>query len=217
MSEDVKALDHLRDVMDRLRSPGGCPWDAEQSHSSLLTYLLEESYEFIDAVERDDRDAMVEELGDLLLQVFFHARIGQERSDRKFDIDEVANQVAAKLISRHPHVFGDLTVNSSDEVLENWERIKNEEKQRRDIFDGVPLGQPALSLAAKVVLRAKKNGREIPMTVKDMDPTEQNLEVDEYGEALLQLVSLGVAKGLDPEDALRSATRRYMDSMDRRI
>lgn len=217
MSEDVKALDHLRDVMDRLRSPGGCPWDAEQSHSSLLTYLLEESYEFIDAVERDDRDAMVEELGDLLLQVFFHARIGQERSDRKFDIDEVANQVAAKLISRHPHVFGDLKVNSSGEVLENWERIKNEEKQRRDIFDGVPLGQPALSLAAKVVLRAKKNGREIPMTVKDMDPAEQNLEVDEYGEALLQLVSLGVAKGLDPEGALRSATRRYMDSVDRRI
>lgn len=217
MSEDVKALDHLRDVMDRLRSPGGCPWDAEQSHSSLLTYLLEESYEFIDAVERDDRDAMVEELGDLLLQVFFHARIGQERSDRKFDIDEVANQVAAKLISRHPHVFGDLKVNSSGEVLENWERIKNEEKQRRDIFDGVPLGQPALSLAAKVVLRAKKNGREIPMTVKDMDSAEQNLEVDEYGEALLQLVSLGVAKGLDPEDALRSATRRYMDSVDRRI
>ena len=217
MSEDVKALDHLRDVMDRLRSPGGCPWDAEQSHSSLLTYLLEESYEFIDAVERDDRDAMVEELGDLLLQVFFHARIGQERSDRKFDIDEVANQVAAKLISRHPHVFGDLKVNSSGEVLENWERIKNEEKQRKDIFDGVPLGQPALSLAAKVVLRAKKNGREIPMTVKDMDPAEQNLEVDEYGEALLQLVSLGVAKGLNPEDALRSATRRYMDSVDRRI
>lgn len=217
MSEDVKPLDHLRQVMDRLRSPQGCPWDGEQSHSTLLTYLLEESYEFIDAVERDDRDAMVEELGDLLLQVFFHARIGQERSDRPFDVDEVANQVATKLISRHPHVFGDLEVNSSGEVLANWERIKNEEKKRTDIFDGVPLGQPALSLAAKVMLRAKKNGRQIPTSVRDEVDSAQTLDNDQLGDALLRLVSLGVATGLDPEDALRGATKRYMDSVDRRI
>ncbi|MFM7462564.1 MAG: MazG family protein, partial [Actinomycetota bacterium] len=191
MSEDVKALDHLRQVMDRLRSPGGCPWDGEQSHSSLLTYLLEESYEFIDAVERDDRDAMVEELGDLLLQVFFHARIGQERSDRPFDVDEVANQVATKLITRHPHVFGDLKVDSSGEVVANWERIKNEEKKRTDIFDGVPLGQPALSLAAKVLLRARKNGRELPEKVSDELAASQALDKDELGDALFRLISLG--------------------------
>ena len=216
MSEDVKALDHLREVMDRLRSPGGCPWDGEQSHSSLLTYLLEESYEFIDAVERDDRDAMVEELGDILLQVFFHSRIGQERSDRPFDVDEVANQVAAKLISRHPHVFGDIKVSSSGEVLANWERIKNEEKKRTDIFDGVPLGQPALSLAAKVLLRAKKNDRELPQGGRGITDSK-TLDQDQFGDALLQLISLGVLRGLDPEDSLRTATKRYMDSLDRRI
>jgi len=210
MEEAADPLDQLRKVMDRLRSPGGCPWDGEQSHQSLLTYLLEESYEFIDAIERDDRDAMVEELGDLLLQVFFHARIGEERASAPFDIDEVADVVAKKLVSRHPHVFADVKLETSAEVLENWEKIKNKEKQRSDIFDGVPLGQPALPLAAKVVLRAKKNGRPLPTAAESANNQE-------IGQALLSLITSAVNDGIDPEEALRAATKRYMDSIDRTV
>lgn len=204
-------LTHLREVMDRLRSPGGCPWDREQDHRSLLRYLIEEAYEFIDAVERDDRDEMVEELGDLLLQVYFHARIGQERSSDPFDLDEVAQRVAAKLINRHPHVFSEdpaARLETSDQVLGNWERIKNDEKSRRDIFDGVPTGQPALTLATKYLQRAIKNSKPLPVV---------NIESEEIGEALLALVRRAVEQGIDPETELRSAILKYAASIDRRI
>ena len=144
-------------IMDQLRSPGGCPWDAEQTHESLLKYLLEESYEYIESVEKDDRVHMREELGDLLLQVYFHARIAEEHPSDPFSIDDVAKGIADKLISRHPHVFSNVKVESSDDVLENWERIKNAEKGRTTVHDGVPIGQPALPLATKLVYRAKKN------------------------------------------------------------
>lgn len=204
-------LTHLREVMDRLRSPGGCPWDREQDHRSLLLYLIEEAYEFIDAVERDDRDEMVEELGDLLLQVYFHARIGQERSGNPFDLDEVAQRVAAKLISRHPHVFSDdpaHRLETSDQVLGNWERIKNVEKSRAEIFDGVPTGQPALTLATKYLQRAMKNSRALP---------SGSVESDDLGEALLAIVRRAVEAGIDPETELRRATLQYAASLDRRI
>lgn len=203
-------LKELREVMDRLRSPGGCPWDGEQDHRSLLRYLIEEAYEFIDAVERDDRDEMVEELGDLLLQVFFHARIGEERGDHPFDLDEIATRVAKKLISRHPHVFsGDPAdrVESSAQVLGNWERIKNKEKAREDIFDGVPTGQPALTLATKYLQRAMKNARPLPSEGDSAD----------LGHALLAIVRLAVEQGIDPERELRRATLDYASSIDRRI
>ena len=209
MSSDP--LTHLREVMDRLRSPGGCPWDREQDHRSLLRYLIEEAYEFIDAVERDDREEMVEELGDLLLQVYFHARIGQERSSDPFDLDEVAERVATKLISRHPHVFSDdpsERLETSDQVLGNWERIKNEEKSRADIFDGVPTGQPALTLATKYLQRAMKNARALPFG---------NDSSDDIGDALLAIIRRAVEAGIDPETELRKATFRYAASIDRRI
>ncbi len=114
----------LVEVMDRLRSPGGCPWDAEQTHQSLIKYLLEESYEFIDAIETDDRAGMREELGDVLLQVYFHSRIAQDHPTDPFTIDDVAGAIADKLISRHPHVFENLEVSGTDEIIENWEAIK---------------------------------------------------------------------------------------------
>ena len=139
--------------MDKLRSPGGCPWDAEQTHESLLKYLLEESYEFIDAVEKGDRVEMREELGDVLLQVFFHARMAEEAGEQSFGIEDVAQGVADKLIRRHPHVFGDVVATSSAEVLENWEAIKREEKGRTSATDGVPMGQPALPLVGKAGCR----------------------------------------------------------------
>jgi len=204
-------LIRLVEVMDRLRSPGGCPWDAEQTHESLLKYQLEESYEYIEAVEKGDRADMREELGDLLLQVYFHSRIAQEDSNEPFNIDDVAKGVADKLISRHLHVFGDTKVSSSQEVHANWERIKNEEKGRTEFDEGVPLNQPALSLAAKLILRAEKNGLKSP---EPLAPTKNSLEDESsLGDALLALISWAVKADLDPEAALRKAALRYRDSI----
>ena len=145
----------LKEVMHRLRSPGGCPWDAEQTHESLLKYLLEESYEYSEAVIENDRAAMREELGDVLLQVYFHAAIAAEDKDDPFTVEDVAAGIADKLIRRHPHVFTDSEV-TFDDVLENWEKQKREEKGRTSATDGVPLAQPAMALAAKLIYRAEK-------------------------------------------------------------
>ena len=194
--------------MDRLRSPGGCPWDAEQTHESLLKYLLEESYEFIDAVEKGNRVEMREELGDVLLQVFFHARMAEESNEEPFSIEDVAEGVADKLIRRHPHVFGDAKVSGSEEVLENWEAIKKEEKGRTSAIDGVPLGQPALPLAAKLLYRAEKYGYKIPTQT----PIEigGNLSEIEAGRILLGIIDDMQKTGIDPEAALRAATKEYL-------
>ena len=195
----------LREVMDKLRSPGGCPWDAEQTHQSLLKYLLEESYEFIESVENNDRQDMQEELGDLLLQVYFHSRMAEEDANQPFNIEDVAKSVADKLIRRHPHVFAGATVDNSQNVLENWEKQKALEKGRSSIIDGVPLAQPALPLAAKVVYRINKLNYSLPISqpIKLNDQTNQ----DQFGEILLGLIAQAVEKGLDPEAALRGATK----------
>ena len=161
MVDPASQLQHLREVMDRLRSPGGCPWDAEQTHESLLKYLLEESYEFIEAVEDGNRQEMREELGDVLLQVFFHARMAEEHPSDPFNVEDVAKGVAEKLIRRHPHVFSDVKVSGSAEVLENWEAQKAAEKGRTSAVEGVPLSQPALALATKLIYRAQKYGHKI--------------------------------------------------------
>ena len=195
----------LREVMDKLRSPGGCPWDAEQTHQSLLKYLLEESYEFIESVENNDRQDMQEELGDLLLQVYFHSRMAEEDANQPFNIEDVAKSVADKLIRRHPHVFAGTKVDNSQDVLENWEKQKALEKGRSSIIDGVPLAQPALPLAAKVVYRINKLNYSLPISqpIKLNDQTNQ----DQFGEILLGLIAQAVEKGLDPEAALRGATK----------
>jgi XTP/dITP diphosphohydrolase len=191
--------------MDKLRSPGGCPWDAEQTHQSLLKYLLEESYEFIESVEHNDRQDMQEELGDLLLQVYFHSRMAEEDANQPFNIEDVAKSVADKLIRRHPHVFAGTKVDNSQDVLENWEKQKALEKGRSSIIDGVPLAQPALPLAAKVVYRINKLNYSLPISqpIKLNDQTNQ----DQFGEILLGLIAQAVEKGLDPEAALRGATK----------
>ena len=195
----------LREVMDKLRSPGGCPWDSEQTHQSLLKYLLEESYEFIESVENNDRQDMQEELGDLLLQVYFHSRMAEEDTNQPFNIEDVAKSVADKLIRRHPHVFAGTKVDNSQDVLENWEKQKALEKGRSSIIDGVPLAQPALPLAAKVVYRINKLNYSLPISqpLKLSDQTNQ----DQFGEILLGLIAQAVEKGLDPEAALRGATK----------
>ena len=198
-------LIRLREVMDKLRSPGGCPWDGEQTHESLLKYLLEESYEFIESVENSDRQAMQEELGDLLLQVYFHSRMAEEDLTQPFDIEDVAKSVADKLIRRHPHVFAGVSVNSSKDVLENWEKQKVSEKGRTSAIDGVPLAQPALPLATKVIYRLNKLNYDVPISEPISLPNE--ITQDQFGEILLGLISQAVEKGLDPEAALRSATK----------
>jgi XTP/dITP diphosphohydrolase len=194
--------------MDKLRSPGGCPWDAEQDHSSLLKYLLEESYEFIESVENNDRDAMQEELGDLLLQVYFHSRMAEEDAKQPFNIEDVAKSVADKLIRRHPHVFAGEIVDSSADVLENWEKQKASEKGRTSAIDGVPLAQPALPLATKVLYRLKKLNYDLavsePIKLKD------DVDQDQFGQILLGLITQAVDKGLDPEAALRQATKELI-------
>lgn len=204
-------LIRLVEVMDRLRSPGGCPWDAEQTHESLIKYQIEESYEFIEAVEKGDRADMQEELGDLLLQVYFHARIAQEHPTDPFTLDDVARTVADKLISRHPHVFGDTKVSSSDEVLENWEKIKNVEKGRTEFDAGVPIGQPALPLAAKLILRAEKN--DLPTPQKSQPEVADADKESALGSALLSLISWAISEDIDPESALRKAALKYRDSI----
>ena len=204
-------LIRLAEVMNTLRSPGGCPWDAEQTHESLLKYLLEESYEFVESIETGNRADMREELGDILLQVYFHSRIAEEHESEPFNVDDVAKAVADKLISRHPHVFSDVKVDSSSDVLENWERIKREEKGRTSAHDGVPIGQPALSLATKLVYRAQKNKLSTPKHPnREIAPDEEAL-----GRELLSLISWAVENQLDPEVALRKAALEFRDDITR--
>lgn len=190
------------EVMDRLRSPGGCPWDAEQTHRSLAKYLLEETYETLEAIETDDLALLREELGDLLLQVLFHSRLAEELPPgQRFSIDDVAGDLVTKLVHRHPHVFGDVTVSGVDELNANWERLKAAEKGRTSIVEGVPMSQPALALAAKLVSRAQRAGVDGPSAG------------DGFGDRLLALVREAVAAGVDPEFALRETARAYRTAL----
>jgi XTP/dITP diphosphohydrolase len=191
--------------MDKLRSPGGCPWDAEQDHNTLLKYLLEESYEFIEAVEDKDRSAMQEELGDLLLQVFFHSRIAEEDQNSPFDIEDVARSIADKLERRHPHVFGDTRVKDSDEVLENWEKQKATEKGRTSAIEGIPLAQPALLLVTKLLYRSEK--LDFQVEIEKEIQINKNINADQFGKLLLGIIAQAVELGIDPEAALRSAAK----------
>lgn len=191
-------------VMDRLRSPGGCPWDAQQTHASLVPYLLEETYEVLEALETGDDAGLREELGDLLLQVVFHARLAQERPEGPWSVDDVARGITAKLVRRHPHVFGD-TASAADaptaaHVEANWELLKAAEKQRTSLTDGIPLAQPALALVAKLHSRVRKAGLDVPLPTGLAGVTTDRL--------LAMAVEMQEA-GLDPEAELRAAGRAY--------
>ena len=199
----------LLEVMDRLRSPGGCPWDAEQTHQSLIKYLLEESYEFVDSVDENDREAMREELGDILLQVYFHSRIAQEHPTDPFSIEDVASGIADKLIRRHPHVFGDVEAKSSEEVKQNWEELKRAEKGRNSATDGVALAQPALPLITKLIYRAEKNGIKLDLPTADIDNEVQ------IGDTLVAAVVAAIKQGIEPEDLLRSRAREIFEEIRR--
>jgi XTP/dITP diphosphohydrolase len=201
-------------IMDRLRSPGGCPWDAQQTHSSLVSYLIEETYEAVEAIEAGDSAGMCEELGDLLLQVVFHARIAAEDPRQPWNIDDVAAGISSKLMARHPHVFGDVVADTAEEVAANWASLKVTEKARDSVLDGIPAGLPALVLAEKMTHRAAAAG-----VVPGAGPTAALLAAesampagttfDGFGELLLALVIRGQGLGLDAEAALRHATRAH--------
>ena len=199
-------LQRLVEVMDRLRSPGGCAWDAEQTHESLIKYLLEESYEFIDAIETDDRAGMREELGDVLLQVYFHSRIAQDHPTDPFSIEDVARAIADKLISRHPHVFDNLAVSGTEEIIENWEAIKAREKGRTSAIDGIAMAQPALPLVAKILYRAEKYKVDL-----DVNSYSSNTATEKsVGEALASVIAWAHENGIDPENALRAQAREMI-------
>jgi XTP/dITP diphosphohydrolase len=227
---------HLLDlvsIMDTLRV--SCPWDREQTHSSLLRYLLEEAYEAAETIEAGDLAALREEIGDVMLQAFFHARIAAERpaADGGFTIDDVADTLAAKLVRRHPHVFGSVSVSSAADVNANWEEIKQAERAAKaamsassgssgglaagdpavpSVLDGVPFGQPALSLAAQLQRRAERAGIAVPAaSAGGADAAE--LTGERAGDALMALVARVREAGLDPELELRAAARRFADSV----
>jgi XTP/dITP diphosphohydrolase len=197
----------LVEVMDRLRRE--CPWDREQTHESLVRYLVEESYETVEAIESGDREHLLEELGDLLLQVMFHARVSSEDPDQPFGIDDVAAGIVDKLVRRHPHVFGDVDASDAAAVEANWETIKAAEKSRESAVDGIPLGLPALSLAMKVVDRAARGSVELSVPV----PAESAYSAETLGEVLFALVAAAHAAGLDPEQALRQRVRAEIDAV----
>lgn len=188
-------------VMHRLRSPGGCPWDAEQTHDSLRQYLVEETFELLEAIEDGDRAAMREELGDVLLQVLFHARVAAEDADDPFDVDAVAAELVAKLVGRHPHVFegNDPAVHDATSQQHRWEELKQAEKQRESSVDGVAMGQPAVALAAKLVQRTTRAGFPV-----DLLP-----EGDDTGTTLFAVTALSKLAGEDPETELRQVCRRF--------
>ena len=203
------ALLDLVATMDRLRSPGGCPWDAEQTHESLTTYLLEETYETLEAIETGDRHHLREELGDLLLQVVFHSRIAEEHPEDAWSVDDVASDIVAKLVRRHPHVFGGdgpdrHGVATAADVEAGWHARKAAEKGRESAVEGVPTALPALALAAKLMHRAASHGVVVP-------PGDD----DGLGSRLMELVAAAQADGLDAEAELRAAARRFSDRVRR--
>ncbi|GGS82911.1 nucleoside triphosphate pyrophosphohydrolase [Streptomyces griseoviridis] len=190
----------LVQVMDRIRVE--CPWSSRRTHEGLAKYAIEEAYELVEAIEDGDRDELREELGDVLLQVVFHARIAEEDPEAPFSVDDVAGTIVAKLIHRHPHVFGDATATTPEEVRAHWLRTKQAEKQRTSVTEGVPLGQPGLALAAKLASRVRTAGLDVPL------PRGEGL-----GYELLALAVRAEADGVDPEAALRAAARAYRDAI----
>ncbi|MFD6657122.1 MULTISPECIES: nucleoside triphosphate pyrophosphohydrolase [unclassified Streptomyces] len=190
----------LVQVMDRIRR--SCPWTSQKTHRGLAKYAIEEAYELVEAIEDGDRTELREELGDVLLQVVFHARIAEEDPEEPFAIDDVAGGLVEKLIHRHPHVFGDETAETPEDVHAHWLRTKAIEKQRTSVTEGVPLGQPGLALAAKLASRVRTAELDVPL------PTGDSIGYD-----LLALAVAAEANGADPEAALRAAARAYRDAI----
>jgi tetrapyrrole methylase family protein/MazG family protein len=217
MLDNVRAFEGLRAVVARLRAPdGGCPWDLEQTHETLRRYLVEEAYEALDALDEGEPKRLAEELGDLMMQVLLHAQIAEDEGT--FAIEDVIASIASKLIRRHPHVFGDLQVEGSADVLRNWETLKKDERgDEGRLLDHVPKALPALAQAQSVQSRAAKAGL-APETmdteaalaaVRSLSGSGASPSAEQLGEALMSIVAVAAERGLDAEDALRLAIQRY--------
>ncbi|MBI1921113.1 MAG: nucleoside triphosphate pyrophosphohydrolase [Geobacter sp.] len=223
MSGENIGFDHLMNLMRKLRAPSGCPWDAEQTHESLKRYLLEETYEVFEAIDKNDPELLKEELGDLLLQPVFHAAIAEERG--AFTMDEVLKTICDKLVRRHPHVFGEQKVKTAEEQVENWERIKKAEKgeERKSAIAGVPPHLPSLLKAQKITEKASRVGfdwahvdevyakvlEELKEFEETMAERDQERMEAELGDLLFAVVNLGRFLRLDPEEALRKTIARF--------
>ena len=220
-----EALDRLVKTVALLRAPNGCPWDQEQTHDSIIPDMLDEVYEFFEAVDEKSAEHMREELGDILLQVVFHSQIATE--DASFNFDAVADEINKKLIRRHPHVFGDTTVKDTEEVLKNWEQIKKEEKGKEDrlyITDGIPKHLPALVRAEKLQKKVKRYGFEWADVGPALDKVEEEFAEfraalesgdhdhaqEEFGDILFSLVNVSRYQKISAEEALRHSTNKFI-------
>jgi tetrapyrrole methylase family protein/MazG family protein len=217
-----KELDRFIDIVARLRAPDGCPWDKEQTNKSILSCMLDEAYEFFEAVDENDNDMMREELGDLLLQIVLHSQIAKD--ENRFTLEDVAKEISDKLVRRHPHVFGDVKVDSSREVLYNWEHIKKTEKtDRKYLVDGIPDALPALFKAEKIQRRVAKVGFDWKDIAPVLDKVEEefaefreavekgdvkNAE-EELGDIIFALVNVGRHHRISAEDALRVTINKF--------
>ena len=217
--ENLKNFDTLVKIIARLRGPDGCPWDKEQTHQTLRGNLISESYEVLEALDSEENRALCEELGDLLLQIVLHAQIAKD--NKEFEIGDIIESINTKLIYRHPHIFGDVTVKDSKEVMHNWETLKKKEKPgRKSILDGVPKEMPALAYALEISRRAVRVGFEWEDLKGVVDKVKEEVEEikgaknkeeknDEIGDLLFTLVNYARWEGIDPEAALRDANRKF--------
>jgi len=216
----TSAVDRLRKIVARLRSPDGCPWDHEQTHQSLKPHLIEECYELVDAIDAGNDKEMKEELGDLLLQVVLHSQMASEED--RFDMEDVATVIADKLMHRHPHVFGENKLPDSEAVLRQWEVIKRAEKQERNsALDGVPKALPALARAQKVQTKAARVGfdwndadgplEKVQEELAEIESAPEHKIEEEVGDLLFAVVNFARKKGLDAEQVLYQATAKFLD------
>ena len=228
VKKDSYSLNDLEHIVSILRAPGGCPWDGEQTHESLRRGMLEESYEVVEAIDEGSASHLKEELGDVLLQVVFHADI--EKDAGRFTLDDVADGICKKLIFRHPHVFGDVSISGSDEVLVNWEVLKREEKGQEtysDTLRSVARSLPALWRAEKVQKKAKKAGFDWPDASGAMDKLSEELEelkqavtensnvAEELGDLLFAAVNVSRFIKADPEETLTAATDKFISRFEK--
>lgn len=221
MTVDYKFKDRynigdLREIMRILRAPGGCPWDAEQNHESIKKNLIEETYEVIEAINKQDPELLMEELGDVMLQVVFHTAMEEEKG--VFNLDDVADGICKKLIERHPHVFGDISVNGTDDVLTNWDAIKRNSKKQKtttQTMESVPRELPALMRAAKLQSKAAKSGAELSVdaaayAAEKADALKNGVSIENIGELLFAAVAAARKADIDPEEALTAVSDEFL-------